>query len=104
MARKAKPMRKAARAKANPKPARKLGSRRGDRQILPTRERAMDASPVNLNTMIPLQVFRTIMAGHSLDDMRITVQQAQMLFDELYAHLPLKEAMHAIKPVQRLMV
>lgn len=64
----------------------------------------MQASPVDLNAMIPLQIFRRLTAGLSQDEMRITIQQALTLFDDLYAHLPLKKAMHAVDPVQRLMV
>lgn len=64
----------------------------------------MQASDVNLNAMIPLQIFRNLTAELSQDEMRITVQQALTLFDDLYAHLPLKKAMHAVDPVQRLMV
>jgi C-terminal processing protease CtpA/Prc len=64
----------------------------------------MQTTAVNLNTIIPLQAFRTLNAGLSLDDKKLAIQQALVLFDDLYAHLPLKKAMHAIDPVQRLMV
>jgi C-terminal processing protease CtpA/Prc len=36
------------------------------------------------------------------DDMVGIVSQALVLIDDLYAHLPLKKAMHAVDPVQRL--
>jgi hypothetical protein len=38
----------------------------------------------------------------TLDERRILVEQALVLFDQNYAHLPLKVAMHAVNPVQRL--
>lgn len=38
----------------------------------------------------------------SLDDRRCIVEQALVLLERLYVHLPLKRAMHAIDPVQRL--
>ena len=64
----------------------------------------MQTSAVNLNEIIPLQIFRTVTADLSQDEMRLAVHQALILFDDLYAHLPLKKAMHAVDPVQRLMV
>jgi hypothetical protein len=38
----------------------------------------------------------------TLDERRQIVRQAQVLIEQLYVHLPLKRAMHAIDPVQRL--
>ena len=38
----------------------------------------------------------------SEEDMVLIVNQALVLIDELYAHLPLKKAMHGIDPVQKL--
>jgi peptidase S41-like protein len=38
----------------------------------------------------------------TLDQRRQIVRQAQVLIEQLYVHLPLKRAMHAIDPVQRL--
>jgi hypothetical protein len=38
----------------------------------------------------------------TLDDRRLLVEQALVLLDQNYVHLPLKVAMHAINPVQRL--
>jgi C-terminal processing protease CtpA/Prc len=41
--------------------------------------------------------------GHlSLDKRKLIVDQALVLFEQNYAHLPLKRAMHAVDPVQRL--
>jgi hypothetical protein len=38
----------------------------------------------------------------TLDERRLIVRQAQLMIDQLYVHLPLKRAMHAVDPVQRL--
>ncbi|MGR6922033.1 S41 family peptidase [[Actinomadura] parvosata] len=38
----------------------------------------------------------------TLDDRRLLVQQALVLFEQNYVHLPMKAAMHAVNPVQRL--
>ena len=38
----------------------------------------------------------------SLADMRLLVEQALMLLEMFYVHMPLKRAMHAIDPIQRL--
>ena len=37
----------------------------------------------------------------SLADMRVLVEQAVILLDMFYVHMPLKRAMHAIDPVQQ---
>ncbi len=47
----------------------------------------------------------TFLAGAgtlTLDDRRLLVDQALVLFEQNYAHLPLKVAMYAVNPVQRL--
>jgi hypothetical protein len=47
----------------------------------------------------------TFLAGAgtlTLEDRRLLVDQALVLFEQNYAHLPLKVAMHAVNPVQRL--
>lgn len=38
----------------------------------------------------------------SIDERRVIVRAAQVLIDQLYVHLPLKRAMHAVDPAQRL--
>jgi hypothetical protein len=38
----------------------------------------------------------------TLDERRQIVRQAQVLIEQLYVHLPLKRAMHAVDPLQRL--
>lgn len=40
----------------------------------------------------------------TLDERRLLVDQALVLFEQNYVHLPLKTAMHAVNPVQRLRV
>ena len=38
----------------------------------------------------------------TLAERRLIVEQALLLLEQNYVHLPLKEAMHAVNPVQRL--
>ena len=38
----------------------------------------------------------------SITQRRRIVEQALVILEQLYVHLPLKEAMHAVRPVQRL--
>lgn len=38
----------------------------------------------------------------SLDDRKLIVEQAQVILEQNYVHLPLKQAMHAVNPLQRL--
>ncbi|GAA3661186.1 hypothetical protein GCM10022224_025780 [Nonomuraea antimicrobica] len=45
---------------------------------------------------------RTAADTLTLDDRRLLVQQALVLIEQNYVHLPLKAAMHAVNPVQRL--
>ena len=40
----------------------------------------------------------------TVDDRKLVVDQALVLLEQNYAHLPLKMAMHAVNPVQRLRV
>ncbi|MFB6438771.1 S41 family peptidase [Streptomyces sp. NPDC056411] len=40
----------------------------------------------------------------TLDERRVIIEQALVLFEQNYVHLPLKMAMHAVNPVQRLRV
>jgi hypothetical protein len=53
-------------------------------------------------TTVPLSTFVHTAGRLSLDDRKRIVEQAQVLFEEVYVHLPLKQAMHAINPTQRL--
>lgn len=57
---------------------------------------------LNLNSVVPLQYFRSANSGLTTAEMETAVNQALVLLDDLYAHLLLKEAMHAIDPVQAL--
>lgn len=48
-----------------------------------------------------LPTFLRSVGDLSLRDRRLLVDQAKLLLEENYVHLPLKEAMHGINPVQR---
>ena len=56
----------------------------------------------DLGTIQTLPEFLETTGGLIQDDMVGLVNQALVLIDDLYAHLPLKRAMHAVDPVQRL--
>ncbi len=49
-----------------------------------------------------LRTFLKTTGKLSLADMRLLVEQALVLLEMVYVHMPLKRAMHAIDPVQRL--
>nr|BFE78411.1 hypothetical protein GCM10020093_010120 [Planobispora longispora] len=51
---------------------------------------------------VDLQDFLRTAGTLTLDDRRTLVQQALVLIEQNYVHLPLKAAMHAVNPVQRL--
>jgi Peptidase family S41 len=59
---------------------------------------------LNLNSTIPVTAFRSLASGLSTSDKQHLVQQALVLFEGFYAHLPAKRAMYAVDPVQRLRV
>ena len=79
-----------ARAKSQP---------RYDRSV---KVRLSKAVLANLGAVQTLPSFLTA-AGRTTLDQRLTiVDQAQIMIEQTYVHLPLKRAMHAIDPVQRL--
>ncbi|MET0132508.1 MAG: S41 family peptidase [Kibdelosporangium sp.] len=51
-----------------------------------------------------LAEFTAAAGSLTLTQRKVLVEQAQVLFEQNYAHLPLKIAMHAVDPVQRLRV
>lgn len=53
---------------------------------------------------VPLPDFLESAGNLTLDQRRLLVDQALLLLGENYVHLPLKVAMHAVNPVQRLRV
>ncbi|WP_428263547.1 amidohydrolase family protein [Haliangium sp.] len=54
------------------------------------------------STIGPLSEFLRTFGELSLDDRRLIVDQALRMLEGHYVHLPLKRAMHAVAPVQRL--
>ena len=49
-----------------------------------------------------LSEFRATIDGLGLEARALIIEQALVLIEQLYVHLPLKRAMHAVDPVQRL--
>jgi hypothetical protein len=58
----------------------------------------------DLGVVRTMPEFRAGLAAAALDETarRTLVDQAAILIDDLYVHLPLKQAMHAVDPLQRL--
>ncbi|MGB5736803.1 MAG: S41 family peptidase, partial [Thiohalocapsa sp.] len=63
---------------------------------------ANDATRRQLAGTVDLRSFRATTHGLSKQERLLLVEQALVLIDQNYVHLPLKEAMHAVEPVQRL--
>lgn len=56
----------------------------------------------HLSASVELPVFLATAGTLSLDDRRRLVDQALVLLEENFVHLPLKRAMHGVDPIQRL--
>ena len=61
-----------------------------------------DAVKENLGEVQTLADFRSAAGELTLSQRLKIVEQARVMIDQTYVHLPLKRAMHAIDPVQRL--
>jgi C-terminal processing protease CtpA/Prc len=59
---------------------------------------------ISTSAVVPLADFLDAAGSLTLDQRKILVDQAFLLLSENYVHLPLKIAMHAVNPVQRLRV
>src|SRR5829696_3704340 len=63
---------------------------------------ASKAVAENLGVIQPLAEFMATVGELSLEHRDQIIDQALFLLEDFYVHLPLKRAMHAIEPVQRL--
>ncbi len=68
----------------------------------PTGNRANSAADTNLAAIRTLQEFLTTTSDLTLEELQRIVDQALVLIEQIYVHLPLERAMHAVDPVQRL--
>jgi C-terminal processing protease CtpA/Prc len=68
----------------------------------PTGNQEDSAAATNVGAIITLQELLTTTGGLTLEERQRIVDQALVLIEQFYVHLPLKRAMHAIDPVQRL--
>jgi hypothetical protein len=87
----AQPSKSAPKAKASP------SRKRADL----TRKRAKAVNE-NLGVTQSLPEFLKTAGKLTLEERELIIDQAQIVIENLYVHLPLKRAMHAIDPVQRL--
>ncbi|MFB6724591.1 S41 family peptidase [Kribbella sp. NPDC056345] len=62
------------------------------------------ATAIDEGAVVPLPAFLAGAGTLTLAQRRIVVDQALLLLDQNYVHLPLKVAMHAVNPLQRLRV
>ncbi|MGW3680845.1 S41 family peptidase [Streptomyces prasinus] len=67
-------------------------------------QHAAESVRAHLATSRPLSSFLEGAGTLTLEERRLIVDQALVLLDQNYVHLPLKTAMHAVNPVQRLRV
>src|ERR671921_1859197 len=68
----------------------------------PIGNQTVSATDANLGAMITLQEFLVTTGGLTLEERQRIVDQALVLIEQFYVHLPLKRAMHAVDPAQRL--
>ena len=61
-----------------------------------------DGIKSELADIVELDKFLKTVGKLSLADMQLLVEQALILLEMFYVHMPLKRAMHAIDPIQRL--
>lgn len=76
---------------------------KSQRRVDPTVEvRLADAVKANLGDIKTLATFLSSARALDRNDRLTIVEQALVMIDQTYVHLPLKRAMHAIEPVQSL--
>jgi hypothetical protein len=91
----------AKKAKSNPsKKASKVTKRKQTKTA--TKKEASKAVVKNLGATQTLADFMKTAGELTLDQRATIIDQALVMLDEFYVHLPLKRAMHAIEPIQRL--
>ncbi len=64
--------------------------------------RAAEAANPHLGAIVGIPDFLETIGELTAPERRTIVNQALTLFDDVYVHLPLKRAMHAVDPVQNL--
>lgn len=64
--------------------------------------KADEAVKAQLETTTNLATFLKMAGELTLEDRRLLVEQALLLLEQVYVHLPLKRSMHAVDPIQRL--
>jgi hypothetical protein len=69
-----------------------------------TRTRVAWAGVVEEAAVVPLPQFLESAGNLTLGQRKLLVEQALLLLEQNYVHLPLKAAMHAVNPLQRLRV
>ena len=63
---------------------------------------AEEMAPQVLDTTTDLKTFLNTWGELTLEELKMVVDQALLLLEQNYVHLPFKRAMHAVDPIQRL--
>jgi hypothetical protein len=68
----------------------------------PTSGYGETVADTDLGAAITLQEFLSTTSDLTIEERQLIVDQALILIEQFYVHLPLKRAMHAVDPIQRL--
>jgi hypothetical protein len=102
-----------AKSNAAAKPASASRARRARKPKLPvsgavpwqprmTREQERQTVEESLGMRVPLADYRPTVTALTNDERELLIDQAQVMLEQVFVHLPLKRAMHGTDPVQRL--
>jgi hypothetical protein len=57
-----------------------------------------------LGERVKLADYRSTIVDLTMEEREVVLDQAELMLDQVYVHLPLKRAMHSVEPIQRLRV
>src|SRR5262245_65841708 len=109
-ARRARPRRASTRSRRASTPSQRVSTRskraqvrtKARRRTILSRAAMLSNLPEALSASLELADFLKTAGTLTLNERKLIVNQAIVLFEQNYVHLPLKVAMHAVSPVQRL--
>jgi hypothetical protein len=67
-----------------------------------TKAEALQAVETNVGQRIRLSEYRSTITVLSEEEREQVIDQAQLMLEQVFVHLPLKRAMHGTEPIQRL--
>lgn len=88
-------------------PGRALAAAKGVSGAVPylpsfTKAEAREAVDENLGQRLLLSDFRSSVTALTKKERELLIDQAQLMLEQVFAHLPLKRALHGTEPIQRL--